>query len=161
MGSTTSRKPPTKPARLDVHVHPQTKKRLLAYSAAKGQSQGSIVDAALREYFDDAKQATLILRELGRVRNAVARLERNQDVLDAGVAGFVQMWLAYNPPLPEGLKAKAQAQAEQRFGQFIKFLREQLRQRKNFIAQMVEDDLLRNEDIRTLLDIETAEGHKG
>lgn len=150
-------KAPAKPARLDVHVHPQTKKRLLAYSTAKGQSQGSIVDAALREYLDDSKQATLILRELGRLRRGVGRLERNLDILDAGLAGFVQMWLAYNPPLPEGQKQQAQSMAEGRFGQFLLFLREQLRQRKNFSAQVAEDDLLRHEDIRALLDMEAEE----
>ena len=38
---------------LHVHIQRKTKKRLTDYAKAKGQSQGSITDAALREYLDD------------------------------------------------------------------------------------------------------------
>jgi hypothetical protein len=141
-------------AALNARIQNDTKKRLEAYAAAKGQSQGSIVEAALREYLDDSSQATLILRELGRLRRAVGRIERNLDVMDAGLAGFVQMWLAYNPPLPGEQKEAAQAMASERFDQFITFIQHQIRQHKTFIAQVAEDDLLKNEDIRALLDME-------
>jgi predicted DNA-binding protein len=145
---------PVSYAALNIRIHNDTKKRLEAYSAAKGQSQGSIVDAALREYLDDSSNATLILRELGRLRRGVGRVERNLDVIDAGIAGFVQMWLAYNPPLPGGQKEAAKAMAAERFEQFITFIQHQIKQHKTFIAQVAEDDLLRNEDIRALLDME-------
>lgn len=41
-------------AALNIRIQNATKKRLEAYAAAKGQSQGSIVEAALREYLDDS-----------------------------------------------------------------------------------------------------------
>ena len=74
--------------------------------------------------------------------------------MDAGLAGFVQMGLAYNPPLPNGQKEAAQAMAAERFDQFITFIQHQIRQHKTFIAQVAEDNLLKNEDIRALLDME-------
>lgn len=141
-------------AQLHVQIQRDTKKRLEAYSAAKGQSQGSIIEAALREYLDDSSQQTLVLRELGRLRRGVGRMERNLDVLDVALAGYVQFWLAYNPPLPEGQKAQAQALAASRFDQFIAFLQQQLGQQRTFTARMAGDDLIRNEDIRALLDME-------
>lgn len=139
---------------LHVHLQKETKKKLVAYAAAKGQSQGSIVEAALRDYLDDTLQADLILRELGRVRRGVGRLEKNMDVLDAAIAGYVQMWLAYKPPMADDQKQHAQAMAAERFDQFITFIQKQLEQDRTFIAQVSEDDLLKNEDIRALLDME-------
>lgn len=148
---------PTIPARLDVHIHPETKQRLLVHVAASGESQGSVVDAALRDYLDSSSLAILTRHELGELRGATARMERNLETLDASLAGFVQMWLAYHPPLPEEQKAPAQVMAEKRFAQFVRFLQGQLRQRKNFIAQLAENGLLGDGDIRALLDMEAGD----
>lgn len=145
---------------LHVHIRKQTKKKLLGYTAAKDQSQGSVVDAALSEYLDDAIQADLILRELGRLRRGVSRIERNMDVLDAAIAGYVQMWLAYKPPMAEDQKQHAQALAADRFDQFITFIQKQLEQQRTFIGQVSDDDLLKNEDIRALLDMEYGDNNE-
>lgn len=144
----------TIPARLDVHIHPETKQRLLVYVAASGKSQGSVVDAALRDYLDGSSLAIQTRYELDKLRGSMERIGRNLETLDASLTGFIQMWLAYHPPLSEEQKAPAQVMAERRFGQFIRFLQGQLHQRKNFIAQVAEDDLLRNETIRALLGLD-------
>lgn len=154
MSSKDKRNKPTIPARLDVHIHPETKQRLLMHVAASGQSQGNVVDAALRDYLDGSSLAIQTRNELEKLHESMERIGHNLETLDAGLAGFVQMWLAYNPPLPEGQKAPAQVMAERRIGQFIEFMREQLRQRKTFTAQMMEDDWLTNGDIRALLGLD-------
>jgi len=145
---------------LHVHLQKDTKKKLVAYAAAKDQSQGSIVEAALRDYLDDTLQADMILRELGRLRRGVGRLERNMDVLDAGLSGYVQMWLAYKPPMQQDQKAHAQAMAADRFDQFITFIQKQLEQQRTFIGSVADDDLLKNEDIRALLDMEYGDNNE-
>ena len=48
--------------------------------------------------------------------------------------------------------------AAARFDQFITFIQHQIRQHKTFIAQVAEDNLLKNEYIRALLDMEGEGG---
>ena len=146
---------------LHVHIQRKTKKRLADYAKAKGQSQGSITDAALREYLDDdqGQQNTLLLRELANLKRSMVKLQRNQDVQDAALAGFVQLWLAYHPPLPAEQKDGAQRAAAQRFEQFVGFLEKQLQQQQGFNTRLTatEDDM-RQEAVQALLNQEQDRG---
>lgn len=143
--------------RIHISLQRETKQRLHEYAAAKGLSKGSVVEAALREYLDEHWETELVLKELGRLRRGVNRLERGMDVLDAVLSGYVQLWLAYHPPLPQDQKAQAQKLAAQRFEQLITFLQNQLSQQRTFGARMTEETLLKREDIRSLLDQELAQ----
>lgn len=145
-------------ASLHVHIQRNTKQRLQAYAAAKDQSQGSIVEAALREYLDESSQQALVLRELQSLRRGMSRLERNLDVLDAALAGYVQFWLAYNPPLPDGQKQQAQTLAAQRFEQFLTFLQQQIRTQHTFMAQLQAEDWEQQDAVRALLAMEQDQG---
>ncbi len=137
---------------LHVHIARNTKKRLADYAKAKGQSQGSITDAALREYLDEDQQTTLVLRELANLKRGMGKLQRNQDVQDAALAGFVQLWLAYHPPLPAEQKANAQRAAAQRFEQFVGFLEHQLKQQQGFSTRLAAaEGGMRQEAIQALL----------
>ena len=140
--------------RMHISIQRETKQRLHEYAAAKGLSKGSIVEAALREYLDDHWETELVLKELGKLRRGVNRLERGMDVMDAVLSGYVQLWLAYHPPLPQDQKAQAQKLAAMRFEQLITFLQNQLSQQRTFGARMAEETLLKREDIRSLLDQE-------
>ncbi len=141
-----------KSTRMLVYLRPSTKKKLSGYAAGRGQTMSSVVDAAISEYIDDTGQSTLILRELSRIRRGVGRLEKNLDVVDAALAGYIQMWLAYNPPLPPDQKEAAQAMASDRFDQFIDFVKRQVSQNRSFVRQIAEDDLFQDEDISRLLE---------
>lgn len=145
-------------ASLHVHIQRNTKQRLQAYAAAKDQSQGSIVEAALREYLDESSQQALVLRELQSLRRGMSRLERNLDVLDAALAGYVQFWLAYNPPLPDSQKQQAQTLAAQRFEQFLTFLQQQIRTQHTFMAQLQAEDWEQQDAVRALLAMEQDQG---
>ena len=142
--------------RLHVHIPRKTKKRLAEYALAKGQSQGSITDAALREYLDDdqGQQNTLVLRELATLKRSMGKLQHNQDVQDAALAGFVQLWLAYHPPLPAEQKANAQRAAAQRFEQFVGFLEKQLQQQQGFSSRLTTERDMRKEAVQALLNQE-------
>ena len=140
--------------RMHISIQRETKQRLHEYAAAKGLSKGSIVEAALREYLDDHWETELVLKELGKLRRGVNRLERGMDVMDAVLSGYVQLWLAYHPPLPQDQKVQAQKLAALRFEQLITFLQNQLSQQRTFGARMAEETLLKREDIRSLLDQE-------
>lgn len=142
---------------LHVNVPVETKKRLEAYCGGMGQSQGSVVDAALREYMNNSSQATLIMQELARIRRGVGRVERNLDVMDAGLSGFLQLWLAYNPPMPEGQKKAAHQSAEERFDQMVTFIKDQLSSNRTFISRVADDDMFSREDIRALLEQEDSQ----
>ena len=143
--------------RVTVNLQRDTKQRLHEYAIAKGVSKGSIIEAALREYLDDHLETELVLKELGRLRRGVGRLERGMDVMDAVLSGYVQLWLAYHPPLPEDQKAQAQKLAALRFEQLVQFLQNQLSKQRTFGARMADETLLQQEHIRSLLDQELAQ----
>ena len=138
--------------RIHAHINYAVKQRLNEYAALKGQTQASVIEAALQEYLDDEARSTLVLRELKQLRRGLNRVERNMDVLDAALAGYVQLWLAYNPPLPEAQKVHAQRMATQRFEQLLTFLQNQLRQRRTFTARLGDETLQEQEMLRELLD---------
>ena len=145
--------------RLHVHIPRKTKNRLAEYAKAKGQSQGSITDAALREYLDEDQQTTLVLRELANLKRSMGKLQRNQDVMDSALAGFVQLWLAYHPPLPAEQKASAQRAAAQRFEQFVGYLENQLKQQQGFSTRLAaaEGDM-RQDAVQALLNQQQGRG---
>lgn len=145
--------------RLSLSIPHETKQRLVAYAAARGQSQGSIVDAALREYLDDNVQATLVLRELGRMRRGVARLEQQASISDVVLKGFITMWLAHNPSLPKNQEEQASSQASLRMDEFIKYVRQQLSQQQGFKAFVSNDDLFSDAHLDEMMELLHADGN--
>lgn len=138
---------------LDHKLHQRFKR----YCAANGQTESSVIEAALTEYLDDAKDTTLILRELGRVRRAIGRLERDSTVIAESLGVYTQLWFAHTPQLPDGQKEAAQALAWDRYQQYVQFVADELDRGHRFIADVVSENIINPDDIR---DAVAEEAHK-
>lgn len=94
-----------------------------------GSSKSGIVADALRAYLarGAASEVDTILKvRLDRFARAVARLERNQEILLETLALYVRWQLTVTAPLPESEQAAARAAGEARFQTFIEQLSRRL-----------------------------------
>ena len=90
-----------------------------------GSSKSGIVADALRAYLTRgaASEVDAVLKtRLDRFARALARVERNQDVLLETLALYVRWQLTVTAPLPESEQAAARKAGEARFESFIEQL---------------------------------------
>jgi predicted transcriptional regulator len=90
-----------------------------------GSSKSGIIADALRAYLvrGAGKEADAVLKaRLDRFARAVARVERNQDVLLETLALYIRWQLTVTAPLPDSEQAAARAAGEARFQSFIEQL---------------------------------------
>jgi hypothetical protein len=94
-----------------------------------GSSKSGIVADALRVYLarGAASEVDAVLKvRLDRFTRALARFERNQEVLLETLALYVRWQLTVTPPLPESQQAAARAAGEARFHSFVEQLSRRL-----------------------------------
>lgn len=90
-----------------------------------GTSKSGIVADALRAYLTRGATSevdTVLKARLDRFVRAMARVERNQDVLLETLALYVRWQLTVTAPLPDSEQAAARAAGEIRFQSFIEQL---------------------------------------
>ena len=117
----TRERPQTRIPREQIHprIPADLRKRLRAYSGAKGASESSVVQTALTRYLDDANDGPLIMRRLDRLNRSVARAHRDTNVAADAFGVFVQLWLAHTPRIAEEEKTDAERSALARFARFV------------------------------------------
>jgi hypothetical protein len=76
-------------------------RQLKAYCAARGATETSVFNAALRDYFADAKDSTLVMRRLDRNDRAVAVVRQTIDLLSETVIAFAQSYFTNTPEMSE------------------------------------------------------------
>jgi predicted DNA-binding protein len=134
-----------------TQIHPRLPedlgKRLRAFTTGKGASQGSVIQAALIKYLDDANDGTLIMRRLDRISRGVGRLHRDVRVVAEAFAVFVQLWLAHTPRISDSEKSRAERVALARFGQFTEHVAARIASGRSVISDLVRDDAGDDADI--------------
>ena len=139
--------------RIQPYVSDNTYKQLKKESRLPGRTVSSIIEAALQEYFDDAKDFPLVLRRLDRIQRAIERVERDQQMLTEAFAVFVQIWFAHTPKIDSDSKNAAQRQAMDRYNQFVDFVAKKITSGHRFIDDMAQFNL--SEDLQK--DVKTSE----
>lgn len=127
--------------RTQVHPYLPTElgKRLRVFAAGKGSSQGSVIEAALTRYFDDANEGAVIIRRLDRLTRAVARVHRDVTVVADALAIYVRLWLAHTPPVIDADKPRAERSAAARFAQFTEHVAAKVASGRSVIADVDPD----------------------
>jgi hypothetical protein len=90
--------------------------------ARKGGSKSAVVAAALQAWLDRASEAEFESRlkvRLDKLSGALARIEREQQVLLESLGFLVRFLLMVIPPLPEAQQKEARAIGQDRFQGFI------------------------------------------
>lgn len=125
--------------RIQPYISSTMARQLEAYCKARSLSAGSVVESALEEYFDDAKDIALLMRRIDRHDRKLGRLQRDMDAFLESFGVFVQLWFSHTPEVPEGQKASAKQQGYKRYQQYIDYVATQYAGGRRFIDELVED----------------------
>jgi hypothetical protein len=94
-------------------------KQLKTYCASRRATETSVFNAALRDYFADARDATLVMRRLDRNDRAVAVVRQTLDLLSETVIAFVQTYFTNTPELPDGQRKLGATVARRRLEELL------------------------------------------
>jgi hypothetical protein len=76
-------------------------RQLKVYCAARRAPETSVFNAALRDYFADAKGTTLIMRRLDRNDRATAVVRQAVELLPETFVALVQAYFSNTPEMPD------------------------------------------------------------
>lgn len=114
--------------RINIHVTPEAEK-LLRKAAGEGASKASIVDAALKHLLapqTDQREFAVLAKRLDKMTRAMERLADDSAAQTETLALYILYYLCITPPLPDDLRAGAEALGRQRFEHFIAQVGERL-----------------------------------
>jgi hypothetical protein len=94
-------------------------RQLKTYCAARRETETSVFNAALRDYFADAKDSTLVMRRLDRNDRAVAVVRQTVDLLSETVIAFVQSYFTNTPEMPEPQRKLGATTARRRLDELL------------------------------------------
>jgi hypothetical protein len=140
----TLRRPPSHPQpgekrRLLPYVSADLYSRLSEYCAAKGQTQSAVVEAALGDYLNEARDDLLVMRRLDRLGRAQDRTQRDQEIMSLAFGTFLQIWFAHTPSLPPDARDAARRTAASRYKQFLEHTAEQFSHGHRFLDDLPKD----------------------
>lgn len=127
-------------------------KEFKTYCKAKGLTESSVAEAAIREYLDDSKDITLLYRRLDRMNRGFGRLERDLNITSEFLALFVQVWFAYTPQLPESEKESAQRLSMKRYNNFLQHVVNSIGGGKRFIDDFVSETIADEKELKDSVD---------
>jgi hypothetical protein len=94
-------------------------RQLKAYCAARRATETSVFNAALRDYFADAKDSMLVMRRLDRNDRAVAVVRQTVDLLSETVIAFVQSYFTNTPEMPDAQRKLGATSARRRLDELL------------------------------------------
>ena len=93
--------------------------QLKVYCAARRATETSVFNAALRDYFADAKDTTLIMRRLDRNDRATAVVRQAVEILSETFVAFVQAYFTSTPEMPEEQRRLGAIAARRRLNEVL------------------------------------------
>ncbi|TPG48062.1 CopG family transcriptional regulator [Sphingomonas glacialis] len=121
---------------------PTLSSQLADYARAKRVSQAQIVETAIASFLspDGSERIEAALgRRLDRMTRQAERLSWRLEVASETLAIFVLSWLTATPPVPEGDRASAEAQAWERWYGLIEIVRSRIETGKGIMEEMSRD----------------------
>jgi hypothetical protein len=120
--------------RVGTRLSMELRARLTKYCAASGIPERTIIEDALRKYFDSSDDTELVLRRLDRLELELARNHRDLELLSEAFGRYMRLWfLAHAPHTTDAGKAAARSAAETQYKQFAQHLGAQFTQGRRFI----------------------------
>jgi len=124
---TNKRRPSAGRYQIHAQVHEDVRRRLKAFTARRGLSDCSVIEAALRQYLDQSSDAALIMRRLDRNGRRIDKVRGDVEILSEFVSLWARLWFAYTPQIPDEQKSAAQKNATARYQQFLGYVEKRLR----------------------------------
>jgi hypothetical protein len=128
--------------RLNVYFEGRLTAALETLAARRRVSKSAIVETALASYLSpdaDEQREAAVVRRLDRLTRALERLDRDQTIAAEALALFVRFWLTTTPPLPDTMRAAAQAKGRERYQAFVESLGRRLAKGTTLTREVSED----------------------
>ncbi len=136
----------TKRQNIHPYLSPELFRRFKQFCKQKGQTETSVVEAALTQYLDEKCDMSLILKKLDRISRSVGRVDNQASVSAEAFALFLQYWFAHTPEIAEEEKSLANTDAKRRYNAFIEYLTAKLGSGSRFTDEIVKDFTVGNEE---------------
>jgi hypothetical protein len=94
-------------------------RQLKVYCATKRATETSVFNAALRDYFADVKDTTLIMRRLDRNDRAIAVVRQAVEILSETFVAFMQTYLTNTPEMPDEQRRVGATAARRRLDEVL------------------------------------------
>lgn len=136
--------------RLHIILSPETDLLLSKAVKSGGATRTAVVEAALRAMLDrnsEERDLEKLISRLNRLTRAMERLADDATAQTESFALFILHYLSVTPPLPESMRAGAEALGRKRFEEFVSEVAERLLGRDRFAdALLARIDLVRREE---------------
>ena len=94
-------------------------RQLKVYCAARGATETSVFNAALRDYFADAKDSTLVMRRLDRNDRGTAVVRQSVELLSETFLAFVLAYFTNTPEMPDTQRKQGAISARRRLEEVL------------------------------------------
>lgn len=139
--------------RLHIILSPEADLLLSRAVKAGGATRTAVVEAALREVLDrrgEEREFEKLVNRMAKLARAMERLADDATAQTESFALFILHYLSVTPPLPESMRAGAEALGRKRFEQFVTEVSARLLGRERYAdALLARIDLVRRHDEET------------
>ena len=136
--------------RLHIILSPETDLLLSKAVKSGGATRTAVVEAALRAMLDrnsEERDLEKLISRLNKLTRAMERLADDATAQTESFALFILHYLSVTPPLPESMRAGAEALGKKRFEEFVSEVASRLLGRDRFAdALLARIDLVRSEE---------------
>lgn len=130
--------------RLPIHMVQQIK----YVASERGVSEGSIVEAALRDYLGKTEQQDILLKKSDKMARQIERLRRENKAIFEVISTFVRVYLTHTPDIPDNEKTNAELKATRKFARFMELVSKAIEENKPFFDE-IEEKRFEKEDFTT------------
>ena len=118
--------------RLPLHMVQQVK----YVAQERGVTDGSIVEAALREFLGKTEQEEILLKKVDRLSRQLERMKREHRAMLEVLSSFIRVYLTHERDIPENEKANAELKGARRFARFMDLVASELDKNKPFFDEL-------------------------
>lgn len=120
--------------RLPIHMVQQIK----YVAKERGISEGSIVEAALRDYLGKTEHEEILLKKSDRISRQVEMLRRENKATLEVLSSFIRVYLTHAQDIPEHEKTNAELKGARKFARFMELVAKALEENKPFFDELQE-----------------------
>lgn len=127
--------------RLPIHMVQQIK----YISQERGVTEGSVVEAALRDYLGKTENEDILLRKSDKMSRQIEKLRREQRAMMEVMSSFIRVYLTHAHDIPEQEKPDAELKGARKFARFMEFVAKTLDENKPFFDELEEKRFTRED----------------
>ncbi len=120
--------------RLPIHMVQQIK----YVAQERGISEGSIVEAALRDYLGKTEHEEILLKKSDKILRQIERSRREQRTMFEVLSSFIRVYLTHAQDIPEHEKTNAELKGARKFTRFMELVAKALDENKPFFDELEE-----------------------